>query len=410
MVEVIETLIIGAGQAGLSLSYFLTQNKHPHLILEKATQLAEAWRNDRWDSFTLVTPNRLVRLPGLAYQGDDPDGFMPRDEVVSTLEQYAASFNSPVHLSVRVNTVVPGATGYTVETSEGTFTAKNVVVATGLFQSHRIPAYSANLPSSITQYNSGRYRNPEMLPSGAVLVAGSGQSGCQIAEELYQSGRKVYLSTGGSAGRVPRRYRGKDITGWLDLLGFFERTVDKLPSPKARFAGNPQASGKAGGHTINLHRFARDGVTLLGRITGAQENKLYFAPDLKDNLVKIDQFETNLVNMIDEYIIKNGLDAPTETLPVLKDGYAQETLTELDLSTAGINTIIWAIGYTFDFSWVQLPVLDSDGFPVTQRGITAFPGLYFLGMPWLHTQKSGLLGGVGEDAAHIASHILARTR
>jgi putative flavoprotein involved in K+ transport len=408
MSEPIETLIIGAGQAGLSLSYYLTQQQRPHLLLEKADRLAEAWRNHRWDSFTLVTPNWHIRLPGGEYQGRDPDGYMPRDEVVSYFERYAASFQAPVRFGVTATAVDPIDTGYRVQTDQGEYRTANVVVAAGLFQRPKIPASSANLPAGIVQLHSGEYRNPQRLPPGAVLVVGSGQSGCQIAEELYQSGRKVYLCVGGSAGRAPRRYRGQDIAGWLVQTGFFSRTPDQLPSPKARFGANPQVSGKAGGHTLNLHKFAREGVTLLGHYRGAESGKVTLAPDLYASLEKIDKFEVDLLQGIDEFILKNGYDAPEETLPRDRDGYETPLITELDVKAAGITSVIWGGGYQFDFSWVHLPVFDDDGFPVQQRGVTVFPGLYFLGLPWLHTLKSGLLLGVGEDAAYLASHIAGR--
>ena len=405
MTESIDTMIIGAGQAGLSLSYYLTQQQRPHLLLEKADRLADAWRNHRWDSFTLVTPNWHIRLPGCEYQGHDPDGYMPRDEVVGYLERYAASFNAPVRFGVTAVAVEPDNTGFRVQTDRGEYKTRNVVIATGLFQQSKIPPSSANLPPDVLQLHSGEYRNPEGLPPGAVLVVGSGQSGCQIAEELYQSGRKVYLCVGGSAGRAPRRYRGKDITWWLVQTGFFNRTKDQLPSPKAKFGANPQVSGKAGGHTLNLHKFAREGVTLLGRFTGAEGGKVCLAPDLHQKLEYIDKFEVDMLKGIDEFIASNGFDAPEETLPRDRDGYDIPIITELDVSGAGITSVIWAGGYRFDFSWVHLPVLDDDGFPIQQRGVTAFPGLYFLGLPWLHTFKSGLLFGVGEDAAYIAQKI-----
>jgi putative flavoprotein involved in K+ transport len=403
--ERVDTLIIGAGQAGLSLSYYLTQQQRPHVLLEKAGQLAEAWRNHRWDSFTLVTPNWHIRLPGGEYQGNNPEGYMPRVEVVSYLERYAASFEAPVRFEATATAVESAKGGFRVRTNQGDFQAINVVIATGLFQQPKIPPFSVSIPNVITQLHSGEYRNPEILPSGAVLVVGSGQSGCQIAEELYQSGRKVYLCVGGSAGRAPRRYRGQDSLWWLVQMGFFNRTVDQLTSPQAKFAANPQISGKAGGHTLNLHKFAREGVSLLGRFTGAEEDRIYLAPDLKENLAKIDKFEVDLVKGIDDFIAKAGYAAPDETLPCDRDGYDVPIITELDMKAAGITSVIWAGGYKFDFSWIHLPVLDADGFPIQQRGVTAFPGLYFLGLPWLHTAKSGLLLGVGEDAAYIASKI-----
>jgi putative flavoprotein involved in K+ transport len=404
-----ETIIVGGGQAGLALSYCLTQLGREHVVLEQASQAGEAWRNHRWDSFTLVTPNWQIRLPGAEYRGDDPDGFMPRADVVALFEGYVERFNLPVQYGVKVRTVEPkpGRGGYSVTTGETTLEAANVVIATGLFQKPKIPPCSANLSAEIRQLHSGQYRRPDALPPGAALVVGTGQSGCQIAEELYHSGRKVYLSVG-SAGRIPRRYRGKDITWWLDKAGFYERTVDKLPSPKAKFAGNPHVSGVGGGHSLNLHQFARDGVILLGRIQDAHDGKIILAADLMESLTKADKFEADLLKMVDDAIEILDPTAPKEDAPQLRDGYDAHVILELDLEAAVITSVIWACGYSFDYSLVKLPVLDGDGFPVQQRGVTDYPGLYFLGMSWLHTFKSGLLLGVGEDAAHLASAIAAR--
>jgi putative flavoprotein involved in K+ transport len=409
MTEYAETVIVGGGQAGLAVSYYLTQQGRAHTILEQASQPAEAWRNHRWDSFTLVTPNWTVRMPGAEYQGDDPDGFMTRSEIVAYLEEYIERFRLPLQYGVRVISVEPKEAGYLVHTNETAIGAANVVIATGLFQKPRIPPLSANLPVEIQQLHSSEYRNPAALPAGAVLVVGSAQSGAQIAEELYQSGRKVYLCVG-SSGRGPRRYRGKDITWWLDRIGFNDVTVDKLPSPKAKFGGSAQASGKDGGHTINLHQFARDGVVLLGRVQAAQGGKITLAPNLKENLAKTDKFEADLLIRIDDYIEKNGLDVPQESLPKLQDGYDVEVISELNVRSAGITSVIWATGYKFDFNMVKLPVLDEDGYPIQNRGVTEYPGLYFVGLPWLYKISSGLLSGVGDDAAYIVSDITARER
>ncbi|MCG3210830.1 MAG: putative oxidoreductase CzcO [Anaerolineae bacterium] len=407
MAKQIETVIIGGGQAGLALSYYLTQQQHEHIVLEQAAEIGHAWRNGRWDSFTLVTPNWAFRLPGAEYQGDAPHGFMPRSEIISHFEHYVAQFRLPVRYRVRVTAVSPkpNGRGYLVSADDATFEAANVVIATGLFQRPRLPVFCPNLPPEIMQLHSGQYRSPQSLPPGAVLVVGSAQSGCQIAEELYLSGRQVYLCVC-SAGRAPRRYRGKDIYEWLNLSGFLARTADKLPSLQARFAGNPHVSGKGGGRTLNLHQFARDGVVLLGRIAGAQNGKIMLAPDLMENLAKVDKFESDVLKMIDTYIELNGLAVPEEHVPQLRDGYQANVVRELDCKSAGISTVIWAMGYAFDFSLVRLPIFDNDGYPMQQRGVTGYPGLYFLGLPWLHTQKSGLLLGVGEDAAYLVSKIV----
>jgi putative flavoprotein involved in K+ transport len=404
--EKIETVIVGGGQAGLATSYHLKQLGRDHVIFEQAEKPAHVWRNDRWDSFTLVTPNWSVQLPGAHYAGNDPDGFMPKDEIVAYFERYVEKFDLPVQFNTSVLQVVPleNKKGYQVKTNNKTYHAKNVVMATGTFQRPKIPAFSTNIPTGILQLHSGHYRNPDRLPDGAVLVIGAAQSGMQIAEELHQSGRTVYLSTG-AAPRVPRRYRGKDIVSWMLDTGFMDQTVDKLPSPKARLTGNPQASGKDGGHSLNLHQFVRDGIKLFGHVAGAQDGKVTFKPDLKENLAKTDKIEKDIITMIDRYIASNGINAPQETLPDLQDGYSVEVLTELDLKTANINTIIWAMGYAFDYDLVKLPVTDEDNFPIQQRGVTQYPGLYFVGMNWLHKRKSAILLGVNEDAEYIVAAI-----
>jgi putative flavoprotein involved in K+ transport len=403
MIPKYPTIIIGGGQAGLATSYHLKQRGQEHLVLEQAAQAANAWRNDRWDSFTLNTPNWAFRLPGAEYQGAAPDGFLKREEIIKTFEQYVARFQLPVQYGRKVTAIehVSDDTGYLVHTEDEVLAASKVVVATGLYQKPKIPSFSQDLPAHITQLHSGQYRNPQALAPGAVLVVGSGQSGCQIAEELYLSGRQVYLCVS-SAGRVPRRYRGSDAFKWMGLIGFLDRTPDKLPSSRARFSANPQVSGIDGGRTLNLHQFVRDGVILLGRIQDGRAGRIWLAPDLKENLAKADKFEAEFTQKIDAYIDQNGLEAPVDTLPALQDGYQVEELDTLDLMSAGVTTIIWAMGYDFDFSMVKLPVFDADGYPVQKRGVTAYPGLFFVGLPWLNKFKSGLLVGVSEDAEYLA--------
>jgi len=405
----IETVIIGAGQAGLAISYYLKQQGREHLVLERAPAVANAWRNERWDSFTLVTPNFQVRMPGAEYNGNDPYGFMTLAEVVKYFDDYVERVGVPIHCGVEVLSVDKTVAGYLVRTSDGDYEADNVVIATGLYQAPKIPKFSQRIPADILQIHSMEYKNPSLLPSGAVLVIGTGQSGSQIAEELYQVGRKVYLSIG-SAGRVPRRYRGKDINDWFTRMGMFDTNVEQLKSPQDKFVPHPQISGKNGGESLNLHQFVRDGVVLLGHVRDARNGHLIIAPDLKEMLAKVDQFETNALKMIDDYVVRTGLNAPTETILQLRDGYAQEIITELDLKDAGISTILWATGYEFDFSLVKLPVVDADGYPIQKRGVTEYEGLYFLGLPWTHNRRSGILFGVGDDAAYLAAHIGARER
>jgi putative flavoprotein involved in K+ transport len=405
--ELIETIVVGGGQAGLATSYWLKRHGREHIVLERAGQPGHAWRQ-RWDSFALVTPNWMFRLSGAEYNGPHPSGFMPRDEVVSTFVRYVTSNALPVSYNQDVTAIEPlaGGPGYCVHTGQGSIEARNVVVATGLFQRARVPAFAGGLPADVQQLASEDYRNPAALAPGAVLVVGTGQSGCQIAEELRKSGRRVFLSVG-TCGRAPRRYRGKDIFEWLELTGFLDRPPSVLPSSKARFAANPHVTGAGGGHDLNLHQFVRDGITLLGHLRGATDERIGLALDLHDSLAKVDQFEADLLAMIDAAIARERIDAPDEHRIMLRDGYEQPKIAEVDIEAAGISTVIWAAGYQFDFGMVKLPVTDGDGFPVQRRGVTAYPGLYFVGLPWLRTQKSGLLAGVGDDAAFIASHISA---
>lgn len=410
MVEHVETVIIGAGQAGLATSYHLTQLDRHHIILEKTQEITSAWRR-RWDSFTLVLPNWTVQMPGFAYDGPDPNGFMNRDELVKYMEQFVETFHPEVRYGWNVTSVQanPDGGNFLISSDEASILADNVVVAVGTFQEPKIPPVSTNISDQIIQIHSDEYRNPDALPEGAALVVGTGQSGCQIAEELYQSGRNVYLCVGGAT-PVPRRYRGKDIIWWLDRSGFFEHTVEMLPSSKARFAANPFVSGKEGGRTLSLHKFALDGVNLLGRLIEADNHMIKIAPDLYDNLAKGDKFVGDIKIMIDEYIEKENIEAEESALEAASEyGYQVVLEEELNLFSADITSIIWATGYKFDFSWIELSLLDDDGYPIQKRGISDFPGVYFIGLNWLYKRKSGLLYGVGEAAGYVAESIAERS-
>jgi putative flavoprotein involved in K+ transport len=406
--ESVNTIVIGAGQAGLSISYHLTQQNHPHLLLEK-DRIGEVWRSQRWDSFGLILPNWTLRLPGHEYDGDEPDGFLARDEIVEYLERYAGKFNPPVRLGIEATSIEldRNGTGFLVRTKAGDLQSTNVVVTVGSFQKPKLPPYSRKISSHIHQIHSSQYRNPRELPRGAVLVVGSAQSGSQIAKELYQSGRKVYLSVG-RVGWIPRTYRGHDAAWWMERMGMFNQTAASLPSLQARFVGNPYVASIAGGQMVNLFKFADDGVTLLGRIHDAQENDISLSPDLNESLAKADEFAENFKQEINKFIRKTGLPAPEEDEDTAHSKPEFEVASDLNLGSAGINTIIWATGYSFDFSWIKFPIVDEYGYPIQQRGITSQPGLYFLGLNWMHQRKSGLFLGVGEDAAHVAGHLAGR--
>jgi putative flavoprotein involved in K+ transport len=401
----IETIVIGAGQAGLAASYYLAQYGEEHVVLEQSGQVASGWRNRSWDSLTLVTPNLAFRMPGVELSGDR-NGFMPLRDIISFFEDYVKKSDLPILYNIKVLSVARADDGsYALETSDGTYSAKNVVIATGFFQHPKLATYSKTISSTIKQMHSSEYRRPGSVADGAILVVGSGQSGTQIVEELLNAGKKVFLCVG-TAGRAPRRYRGKDIIEWLHLVGLFDLSSEQLPPGMGKFDGIPHLSGANGGHTINLHQFAHDGITLLGHLRFAENDKILLASDLHKSLEAIDSFEMNAIQMIDEYIRNNNLDAPKETLPQLKFGYDQPLIQELSLSGEGINTIVWATGYNFDYSMVKLPVVDDDGFPIQSAGVTKYPGLYFVGMPWMPSEKSGFLLGVGDSAHNIVNHIV----
>jgi putative flavoprotein involved in K+ transport len=402
----VDVLIVGGGQAGLAMSYCLTEQGRPHVVLEQE-RLAESWRSKRWDSLRLIGPNWTFRLPGLQYQGATPDNFMSKDEVVTHLEAYAESFAAPVREGVRVTSVErnPAGAGFQVRTEDGVYDAAQVVIATGALQRPFIPDHAADLPASVIQIVPYAYRNPAALPPGAVLAVGSGQSGCQIAEELRRAGRTVYLSVSRSWG-MPRRYRGQDTAFWSRAVGWWSQTVDDLPPGARTGLPNPQLTGAGGGHDLTLSTLAREGVVLLGRLQGIRDGRAIFAPDLAASLAWGDGQARWYLDTIDNHIREHVLDAPAEGSPdclVPVDASTHATSQELDLADTGISTVVWATGFRPDLDWVRLPVLDAEGYPIQRRGVTAEPRLYFLGLDWLYKRSSGLFGGVSDDAAYLAS-------
>jgi len=399
--------VIGGGQAGLSMSYFLTQAGIEHVVFEKR-RIAHAWRDERWDEFCLVTPNWQCKLPGYPYRGRDPNGFMRRDEIVAYVESYARSFAAPVREGVAVTRLARhGSDRFLVETSAETVVADSVVMAVGGYHTPKLPPSAERLPSGLTQLHSSTYRNAAQLPAGAVLVVGSGQSGCQIAEDLHLSGRKVHLVVGG-APRCPRVYRGRDAVEWLADLGQYDLPVDQHPLREGvRRKANHYLTGRGGGRDIDLRQFALDGMSLHGRLLGIDDGKLNFGDDLARNLDGADSVYNGICELIDKHIAEQGIAAPPPSRyePVWRPG---EPVASLDLAQAGIGGVVWATGFRTDWSWVELPIFDGVGYPTHRRGVTAQPGIFVVGLPWLHTWGSGRFVGVGRDAEYLAAQIAAR--
>ena len=404
-----KVVVIGAGSSGLSVSYHLARLGIEHTVIERG-QPGNTWLTERWDSFYLVNPNWALRLHGFEYKGTDPDGYLSKSETVKMLADYAESFSAPLRAGVEISSVERACpTGFILRSDSGDILAENVVIATGAFG---VPAYPAGAAAitGVTQLHSSEYKNAGLLPAGAVLVVGSGQSGAQIMEDLFDSGRQVYVSVSG-AGRRPRRYRGKDSSWWNNTMGGFDRTVNDVPSLDVRFGSSAHTSGTKGGHDIYLRAFARDGVRLLGRFAGGSGSRLRFKDDLRRSLEETDAHAARWRAGVDRYIEENGLDAPPEPEPDppgVSEIIVPDPPLELDLKSAGISTIIWATGFRYDYSWIKLPVTGNRGYPVQRRGVTAWPGLYFSGLQWMFSAKSAQFIGVGEDACYVAEHIAAK--
>lgn len=404
--ERVDTVIIGAGQAGLCMSHELGRRGLEHLVLERG-RVAERWRSERWDSLMFQFPNWMLRLSEHAYKGADPEGFMHRDGVVRFIEEFALRISPPMRCGIRVTGLQCTPSGrLTVETDHYTVQAQNVVVATGPYQQPLVPQFSNALPFTVCQMTANRYTNAHVLPPGNVLVVGSGGSGWQIAEDLLQSGRQVYLSVGRHR-RVPRRYRGKDFGWWQEMTG----AADQIVESPSHATMAPLLSGVAGGRDADLRALARQGATLVGSLGAVRNGRLHFAPDLEQNLAAGDETYLQFMRSVDDYIINQQLTVAEAPRDQPRNGSRQPTLpkiSELDMKSAGITSVIWAIGYQYDFGWIKCPVIDASGRPVHRRGVTTVPGLYFLGLARLHKIKSAFLWGVGEDAAYLAEHIANR--
>ncbi|MFQ1002164.1 MSMEG_0569 family flavin-dependent oxidoreductase [Modestobacter sp. SSW1-42] len=394
--------VVGGGQAGLSVSWHLVQRGIEHVVLERET-IAHEWADARWDTFCLVTPNWQCQLPGWPYAGDDPDGFMLRDEIVEYVRSYAASFDPPVHEGVAVTRLAPAPEGgYRLTTSAGDVTADQVVLAVGGYHLPVLPPWAGQLPERVAQLHSQAYRNPAQLPDGDVLVVGTGQSGAQIAEDLHLAGRRVHLAVG-SAPRIARRYRGRDMVAWLHDMGHYDMPVEQHRDGEAARAGtNHYVTGRDGGRDIDLRQFAREGMRLYGTLTGVSGGVLSFAPDLTAHLDGADRVDDNAKDLVDAHIERYGIDAPVE--PRYTSVWAPDA-DPTSLDPAAIGAVVWAIGFRADWSWVRVPVFDGAGYPTHVRGVTSAPGLYVLGLPWLHTWGSGRFAGIARDAGFVADRV-----
>ncbi|WP_321916034.1 MULTISPECIES: NAD(P)/FAD-dependent oxidoreductase [unclassified Paraburkholderia] len=399
----IDTLVIGAGQAGVAMSEHLSKSGVPHLVLER-DRIAERWRTGRWDSLVANGPAWHDRFPGMEFEGLDPDAFAGKEQVADYFVAYARKFNAPIRTGVEVTRVerLQGRPGFAVQTNSGTFEANRVVVATGPFQRPVIPAIAPKDPR-LTQLHSADYRNPAQLPAGAVLVVGAGSSGTQIADELRRSGRTVYLSVG-PHDRPPRAYRNRDFCWWLGVLGEWDKEVAGPGREHVTIA----VSGAYGGQTIDFRRLAHEGMTLVGVTKSFDNGVVTFEQDLVANLKRGDENLMSLLDAADAYVERNGIDLPNDPearhIPADPECVAHP-LRELDLAAAGVTTIIWATGYAVDYSWLHVDAFDAQGKPKHQRGVSTEPGVYFLGLPWLSRRGSSFIWGVWHDAKHIADHI-----
>ncbi|HEV7651658.1 MAG TPA: NAD(P)-binding domain-containing protein [Actinophytocola sp.] len=400
-----DTVVIGAGQAGLAASLFLTEHGRDHVVLERA-RVGGRWR-DTWDSLHLLTPNWLNTLPGRAYRGPDPDGFTPAAAFAAELADYARSCGAPVEEHAGVERVSRrGITGgFEVVTARGTWLAANVVVATGWCDRPAVPATTG---TTVCQVAPRGYRNPGSLPDGGVLIVDASATGVQLAEELRAAGRDVTLAVGGHS-RLPRGYRGRDVYWWLDRLGVLGRTIDEMPDPvRARREPSAQLIGRPG-HPLDLATLATGGVRLVGRVRGLDGHRVRLVPDLPATVGAAERRLRRLLARIDRHVDAAGLrgevgePAPVRAVPL------PEPVEELDLRAAGVRSIVWATGFRRAYPWLRVPALDAHGEIRHRRGRTPVPGLYVLGQRFQHRRSSNLIGGVGRDAAYVAGHIAGHT-
>lgn len=405
----VHTVVIGGGQAGLAMSRCLSDLGIEHVVLERG-RIAERWRSQRWDSLRLLTPRWQARLPGWSYQGPDPHGFMTREELIAYLEAYAASFASQVEEGVTVTRVERGESGFEVHTDAGRWAAHNVVIASGECDRPWVPSFAHDVPGDVHQVVTTRYRNPDQLPEGGVLVVGASATGVQLAEEIHRSGRPVTLSVGGHT-RLPRVYRGRDILWWLDRMGVFRQSADEVRDIRAsRAQPSLQLIGSDDHRTIDLGTLRALGVRLVGRARAVHGRTVVFADDLLESVVAADAKLARQLGGIDAFIREHGLEDSLPAAEPFELYEAPEAPGALDLASEGIRTVLWATGYRRSYPWLNVPVLDADGEIRHEGGVTPVPGLYALGLRFMRRRNSNFIDGVGDDARFVASHIATRGR
>jgi putative flavoprotein involved in K+ transport len=398
-----DIVVIGGGQAGLAMSAALQQRGREHVVLERR-QVGERWRTERWDSLRFQFPNWSLQLPGYTYSGPDADGFAHWREILHIIENHAVRSRTPVHEQTDVTSLRADDDTFVLAVAGGTVRARVVVVATGPFQRPRIPRFAHNLTKSIAQTDPTRYRRPDQLPDGPVLVVGSGASGCQIADELLHSGRTVFLSVSRHR-RAPRRFRGKDVYWWLERMGRLDQTIDDLPDrrPPAPLV----VTGAGGGYDVDVRRMAANGIRVIGRVLDASQSTLTIAQNANQLLNEADQTFIAFLEAARQFAAAHpDLQADDEEPAQSADlPPAVAEIESLDLRRENVAAIVWATGYEYDYDWLHAPVLDREGRPLQRRGVTPVPNIYFLGLHWMHTLRSGLLSGVGGDAVYLADHM-----
>ncbi|TCN30200.1 flavin-containing monooxygenase [Sinorhizobium americanum] len=408
MTGILDAVVIGAGSSGLGVSYFLKRQGCAHQVLERS-RIGETWRTQRWDSFLLNSPNIRSVLPGDAFHGTDPWGASTQHQFVSYLESYAERHRLPVITDTPVKELSRDNGLFLVATPHNSLQARNVVIASGSLNCPKRPPLSAELPPTIRQLDSSAYRTAADLGQGAILVVGSGQSGGQIAEDLVLAGRTVFLATS-RAGRLVRHYRGGDIFNWMTLSGFLDMPRQEFVLP----SGKLPARGLLGAtHTMSLQSLSAQGVVLLGRFLGVENGSLIFGDDLDEHIRFADESSADLKRFIDVYIERAGLNAPpaeddpAETIvPHLPD----PPIRSINLAESGITSVIWCTGFTGDFRWIKIPdAIDGGGQPIHQDGIGFVPGLYFSGLDFASTRKSGIIVGIAEEAERLAGHLAKRS-